>query len=46
LRVYVTGQNLITFTKYSGYDPDIAGSIDQGFYPQARTFIVGLNVGF
>jgi TonB-linked SusC/RagA family outer membrane protein len=46
LRVYATGQNLITFTKYSGYDPDIAGSIDQGFYPQARTFIVGLNVGF
>ncbi|MDB5022651.1 MAG: hypothetical protein JWP78_406 [Mucilaginibacter sp.] len=46
LRVYVTGENLVTFTKYSGYDPDIAGSIDQGFYPQARTFIVGLSVGF
>jgi TonB-linked SusC/RagA family outer membrane protein len=46
LRVYVTGQNLVTFTKYSGYDPDIAGSVDEGFYPQARTFIVGLNVGF
>jgi TonB-linked SusC/RagA family outer membrane protein len=46
LRVYLTGQNLITFTKYDGYDPDISGSIDQGFYPQARTYIVGLNVGF
>jgi len=46
LRIYLTGQNLLTFTKYSGYDPDISGSIDQGFYPQARTFIVGLNVGF
>ncbi|MCR8561463.1 TonB-dependent receptor [Mucilaginibacter sp. BJC16-A38] len=46
LRLYVTGQNLITFTKYTGYDPDISGSIDQGFYPQARTYIVGLSVGF
>jgi TonB-linked SusC/RagA family outer membrane protein len=46
LRVYLTGQNLLTFTKYDGYDPDISGSIDQGFYPQARTYIVGLNVGF
>jgi TonB-linked SusC/RagA family outer membrane protein len=46
LRVYLTGENLITFTKYTGYDPDISGSIDQGFYPQARTYIVGLSVGF
>jgi TonB-linked SusC/RagA family outer membrane protein len=46
LRVYVTGENLITFTKYTGYDPDLSGSIDQGFYPQARTFLVGLSVGF
>lgn len=46
LRVYATGQNLLTFTKYSGYDPDISGSIDQGFYPQARTYILGLSVGF
>ncbi|MDP9081246.1 MAG: TonB-dependent receptor [Bacteroidota bacterium] len=46
LRVYVTGENLVTFTKYTGYDPDISGSIDQGFYPQARTYIVGLSVGF
>jgi len=46
LRVYLTGQNLLTFTKYTGYDPDITGGIDQGFYPQARTFIIGLSVGF
>ncbi len=46
LRVYLTGENLVTFTKYTGYDPDIAGSVDEGFYPQARTFIVGLSVGF
>ncbi|WP_091151706.1 SusC/RagA family TonB-linked outer membrane protein [Mucilaginibacter pineti] len=46
VRIYATGQNLLTFTKYTGYDPDISGSIDQGFYPQARTFLVGLSVGF
>lgn len=46
VRIYVTGQNLVTFTKYTGYDPDLAGSIDQGVYPQARTFILGLSAGF
>ena len=46
VRLYVTGENLVTFTKYTGYDPDISGSIDEGFYPQARTFLVGLSVGF
>jgi TonB-dependent starch-binding outer membrane protein SusC len=53
LKVYVTAQNLLTFTKYSGYDPEIgniAGSleigIDRGFYPQARTFIGGVNFTF
>jgi TonB-linked SusC/RagA family outer membrane protein len=45
-RIYVTGENLVTFTKYTGYDPDINGSVDQGFYPQARTFLIGLSVGF
>jgi TonB-linked SusC/RagA family outer membrane protein len=45
VRIYGTAQNLLTFTKYTGYDPDIAGSIDEGFYPQARTFLIGLSVG-
>jgi len=48
-RVYVTAENLFTFTKYSGYDPEIGGgifSIDRGIYPQARSFQVGLSVGF
>ena len=41
--------NLVTFTKYKGFDPEIGGGslgIDRGFYPQARTFYAGLNVGF
>jgi TonB-linked SusC/RagA family outer membrane protein len=54
LRLYVTGTNLLTFTEYSGYDPEVniaGGSInvistDNGSYPRARTFIVGLNLTF
>jgi TonB-dependent starch-binding outer membrane protein SusC len=49
LRVYVMSENLATFTKYNGFDPEISGgtmSIDRGVYPQARSFMVGLNLGF
>lgn len=48
-RVYIMSQNLFTLTKYTGYDPEIGGSvlsIDKGIYPQARSFMVGLNIGF
>jgi TonB-linked SusC/RagA family outer membrane protein len=50
VRLYVAGYNLYTFTKYDGYDPEIGGggatSIDQGIYPQARTWQGGLSVTF
>ncbi|HPH84587.1 MAG TPA: TonB-dependent receptor [Ferruginibacter sp.] len=49
LRVYVTGENLATMTKYTGYDPEIGGGvfgIDKGYYPQARSFIAGVQVQF
>ncbi|WP_294239688.1 TonB-dependent receptor [uncultured Chryseobacterium sp.] len=50
LRFYVTGENLFTFTKYTGYDPEIAAGdsfgIDRAYYPQARTFIFGANITF
>jgi len=54
VNVYVTGQNLHTWTKYSGFDPEVnaySGSagvlgIDYGTYPQVRTFIVGLKTTF
>ena len=53
LRVYVTGQNLYTFTKYPGYDPETSSQGDglsRGGdylgYPSARTVIAGLNVTF
>jgi TonB-linked SusC/RagA family outer membrane protein len=49
VRVYVSGNNLVTFTKYTGFDPEIGGGsygIDRGFYPQARSFTAGLNLTF
>ena len=53
-QIYITGQNLLTFTKYSGYDPEVnaygsssvALGVDYGTYPQARTCIVGVNITF
>jgi len=53
-RIYVNAQNLFTFTKYTGLDPEIGtgpgGSLDIGvdraFYPQARLYSVGLNITF
>ncbi len=53
LRVYVTGSNLFTFTKYSGYDPEVSTmssslcpGVDFGGYPRSRSFVFGVNVGF
>lgn len=50
IRVYIMSENLLTITKYTGYDPEIGGtdalSVDRGVYPQARSFMGGLNVTF
>jgi TonB-dependent starch-binding outer membrane protein SusC len=49
VRLYLTGENLYTFTKYTGFDPEIGGGVfgvDKGFYPQARTILVGVNMQF
>jgi hypothetical protein len=52
LRFFVGAQNLLTITGYSGLDPEIGASdpkltgIDQGYYPQARTFMIGINTKF
>jgi len=48
-RVYVSGNNLVTFTEYSGFDPEIGGGsygVDRGIYPQPRFFLVGFNANF
>lgn len=49
MRAYVQARNLFTLTKYSGFDPEIAGGIldtgvDRGAYPQARTISIGLDI--
>ncbi len=54
LRVYFSGQNLFTFTSYSGMDPEVnyysndnvVLGTDFFTYPQSRTLLMGLNVGF
>ena len=48
-RVYVSSENLFTITQYTGFDPEIGGGvygIDKGVYPQARTFMAGLQLQF
>jgi TonB-dependent starch-binding outer membrane protein SusC len=58
-RIYVTSQNLLTVTKYSGYDPEVGNrniangannfltqGIDYGQFPQAKTLLGGVQVGF
>ena len=55
-RIYVNAQNLLTITKYSGYNPDVVGDggnagylsrgIDQGNYPVSRVISGGLQLGF
>lgn len=46
LRVYISGSNLLTFTGYTGYDPEVGGGVDYGNYPQSRTILAGLNLKF
>ena len=52
-RLYVSGQNLFTLTKYKGLDPDVVGAnpnlepgVDNGNYPSSRIISFGLSVGF
>jgi len=52
MRLYLTAQNLITWTSYRGYDPEVSfrgastlqGGEDFGGYPQARTFMMGIQL--
>jgi TonB-linked SusC/RagA family outer membrane protein len=53
LRLYAGVQNLLTVSKYLGYNPEVSGyenpltgGVDYGSYPLARTYTVGLNLGF
>lgn len=52
VRIYIVGQNLLTFTNYIGFDPEANAfgrsnvKVDYNGYPLARTWMIGLNVGF
>jgi hypothetical protein len=54
IKLFASGNNLLTFTNYKGYDPEINGrgnnsltpGIDNGTIPQYRTVSVGVNIGF
>jgi hypothetical protein len=47
IRLYFTSQNLLTFTKYKGFDPEVAEyGLDMMKYPQSRTFMFGANINF
>ena len=46
-RIFICSQNLLTFTNYSGLDPEVGGwGIDCGIYPQPRTYLAGVNLEF
>ena len=50
LRLYVSGQNIFTFTKYSGFDPEFgigsatSAGVDRGSYPQSKVFLMGVQL--
>ncbi|MCH7411575.1 TonB-dependent receptor [Belliella sp. DSM 111904] len=46
LRVFVQGQNLLTFTNFRGFDPELSGNLIGSQYPALRTVTFGVNVGF
>lgn len=46
-RIYLSGQNLFTFTNYTGFDPEVGvNGVDLSVYPVTRTISAGLNLNF
>ena len=46
VRVYVTGRNLLTFTKFSGFDPEAGYNMAMNSYPNTRQYVGGLQITF
>jgi hypothetical protein len=53
MRVYLQGQNLFTFTKYNGMDPEVGygtqdwvSGVDLGYYPRPKIVMAGVNLQF
>ena len=45
-RIYVQGQNLLTFTGFTGLDPEVAANVYQAQYPASRQFTMGVELSF
>lgn len=46
-RIYISSNNFATFTKYTGFDPEIGGTsngVDRGVYPQPKSLVCGINL--
>ncbi len=46
VRFFASARNLFTFTKYKGYDPEVAEGIDLGIYPSSKSFLAGASITF
>jgi len=46
LRIYISGNNLLTITKFKGYDPEAGGLQSYNALPQSRSYMLGINVNF
>ncbi len=46
LKLYATGRNLFTVTKYTGVDPEVDSNLSTGAYPSSRQFILGVELTF
>ena len=45
VKVYAQGINMLTFTKWTGFDPEFAGTDNSGILPQSRNYTFGLQIG-
>lgn len=46
IRIFASARNLVTLTKYKGYDPEVASGVDLGIYPSAKSFLTGVSLTF
>lgn len=46
VRLFLQGQNLLTFTKFTGMDPESSANVYQATYPMSRQFTIGAEIGF
>ena len=46
MRVFAIGRNLLTFTKYTGFDPEYEGNLQLGRYPNSKQYTFGVEITF